>query len=296
MSGAEVKPTIGFIGTGVMGASMAHNLRNGGYIVHIYTRTKSKAQSLIEEGLIWQDTPSSLAVECDVILSIVGYPKDVEELYLGEGGLVASAKPGTYLIDMTTSSPELAKRIHAAAAEKGLRSLDAPVSGGDVGARNAALSIMVGGEKEHFDAMLPIFGCMGKGIVWQGGPGAGQHTKMANQIAIASNMIGVCEALVYAKNAGLDPETVLRSISSGAAGSWSLSNLAPRMIAGDFEPGFYVKHFIKDMGIALEAAHEMGLTLPGLSLAKELYEKVSAAGFADKGTHALYLAWSSEEE
>ncbi|MDQ6419156.1 NAD(P)-dependent oxidoreductase [Paenibacillus sp. LHD-117] len=291
----QAKPTIGFIGTGVMGSSMARHLKNAGYEVHIYTRTRSKAQSLIDEGLVWHDTPAELARECAVILTIVGYPKDVEEIYLGEGGLVATAKSGTYLIDMTTSSPELARRIHAAATERGQYALDAPVSGGDVGARNAALSIMVGGEKDAFDEMLPIFGCMGKGIVWQGGPGAGQHTKMANQIAIASNMIGVCEALIYAKNAGLDPEAVLKSIGSGAAGSWSLSNLAPRMIAGDFEPGFYVKHFIKDMGIALQAAEEMNLKLPGLTLAKELYEKVAAAGLADKGTHALYLAWADGE-
>jgi 3-hydroxyisobutyrate dehydrogenase len=284
---------IGFIGTGVMGASMARHLKNAGNDVHIYTRTKSKAESLIQEGLIWQESPAKLAATCDVVITIVGYPNDVEELYLGQDGIIASAKPGTYLIDMTTSSPELAKRIHAEAKGKGQKALDAPVSGGDVGARNAALSIMVGGDAQAYEDVLPILSCMGRNVVFQGGPGSGQHTKMANQIAIASNMIGVCEALIYAKNAGLDPENVLRSIGSGAAGSWSLSNLAPRMIAGDFEPGFYVKHFIKDMGIAIASADEMGLELPGLALAKSLYEKIAEAGLADKGTHALYLAWSA---
>ncbi|WP_028610346.1 NAD(P)-dependent oxidoreductase [Paenibacillus harenae] len=282
---------IGFIGTGVMGSSMAKQLLNGGYEVHIYTRTKAKAEALLELGMIWHHTPGELAGQCDAVMSIVGYPRDVEQLYLGEGGIVESSKPGTYLIDMTTSSPKLAKRIHEAAASKGLYALDAPVSGGDVGARNASLSIMVGGDQEAFTAVEPLLKKMGTNIVLQGGPGAGQHTKMVNQIAIASNMVGVCEALVYAKHAGLDLNSVLKSIESGAAGSWSLSNLAPRIIAGNFNPGFYVKHFIKDMGIALEAADEMGIELAGLALAKGLYEKIAAAGLADNGTHALYKAW-----
>lgn len=282
---------IGFIGTGVMGSSMATHLLNGGYEVHVYTRTKERAEPLIKLGMVWHDTPGELASQCAAILSIVGYPQDVERLYLGEGGVVDSSKPGTYLIDMTTSSPQLAKRIYEAAASKGVHALDAPVSGGDVGARNAALSIMAGGDREAFAAVQPLLEKMGNNIVLQGGAGAGQHTKMVNQIAIASNMVGVCEALVYAKHAGLDLNNVLKSIASGAAGSWSLSNLAPRIIAGNFDPGFYVKHFIKDMGIALEAADEMGIELPGLALARGLYEKIAAAGLADNGTHALYKAW-----
>ena len=274
-----------------MGRSMAKNLWKGGCEVHLYSRTKEKAGELLELGMIWHDTPGELARHCDAVISIVGYPQDVRELYLGEGGIIESAKPGAYLIDMTTSSPELAKRIHEAAASKGLHALDAPVSGGDVGARNAALSIMVGGDQASFESVRPLLEMLGKNIVRQGGPGAGQHTKMVNQIAIASNMVGVCEALVYAKHAGLDLNSVLASIESGAAGSWSLSNLAPRIIQGNFDPGFYVKHFIKDMGIALEAAEEMGIDLPGLKLAKGLYEKIAAAGLADNGTHALYKAW-----
>ncbi|WP_261800564.1 NAD(P)-dependent oxidoreductase [Paenibacillus sp. PAMC21692] len=282
---------VGFVGTGVMGSSMAKHLLNGGYEVHIYTRTKEKAAELLELGMVWHDSQGELASVCGAIITIVGYPSDVEDIYLSKSGIIGSAKPGTYLIDMTTSSPALAVRIHEAAAAAGQHSLDAPVSGGDIGARNAALSIMVGGDEATFTEVQPLLSLMGKNIVLQGGPGAGQHTKMVNQIAIASNMIGVCEALVYAKHAGLNLESVLRSIESGAAGSWSLSNLAPRVIAGNFEPGFFVKHFIKDMGIALDAAAEMGIELPGLSLAKELYGRLADAGLADKGTHALYLAW-----
>lgn len=282
---------VGFIGTGVMGKSMAEHVMKGGYELHIYTRTKAKAEELIGQGMIWHDEPAGLARACDVIITMVGYPTDVEELYFGGNGLLASAKPGSYMIDMTTSSPALAARIYDEAKSRGLHALDAPVSGGDVGARNAALSIMAGGEKEAFEAVYPILERMGKQILLQGAAGAGQHTKMANQIAIASNMVGVCEALIYAKKAGLNLEGVLNSISTGAAGSWSLSNLAPRMIAGQFEPGFYVKHFIKDMGIALDSAKEMGIELPGLTLARELYARIADAGMADKGTHALFLAW-----
>lgn len=282
---------VGFIGTGVMGKSMASHIQQGGYELHIYTRTKSKADELIEQGMIWHDDPAELAQLCDVIITMVGYPSDVEELYLSAKGLVHTAKSRAYLIDMTTSSPALAGRIYEEAKARGLHAIDAPVSGGDVGARNAALSIMAGGDKEAFDAVLPILERMGKQILLQGGPGAGQHTKMANQIAIATNMIGVCEALIYARNAGLDLDAVLQSIGTGAAGSWSLNNLAPRMIAGNFEPGFYVKHFIKDMGIALDSAREMGIELPGLALARELYGRIADAGLADKGTHALYKAW-----
>ncbi|RJE86845.1 NAD(P)-dependent oxidoreductase [Paenibacillus sp. 1011MAR3C5] len=282
---------VGFIGTGVMGGSMASHVQQGGYEVHIYTRTKEKALPLIEQGLIWQDTPGNLARVCDVIITMVGYPSDVEELYLGPSGLIDSARSGTTFIDMTTSSPALARRIYDAAKARGMYALDAPVSGGDIGARNAALTIMAGGDREDYERVLPILSRMGKQILLQGAAGAGQHTKMANQIAIASTMIGVCEALIYAKNAGLELDQVLQSISAGSAGSWSLSNLAPRMVAGNFEPGFYVKHFIKDMGIALDSAAEMQIELPGLALARELYQRIADAGLGDKGTHALYKAW-----
>jgi len=279
---------IGFIGTGVMGKSMAGHLKAAGYQVHIYTRTKAKAEDLIAQGAVWHDTPKELAAVCHIMITMVGYPSDVEELYLGDQGLIANGMKGAYLIDMTTSSPSLAQRIHQAAADRGMQSLDAPVSGGDIGAREARLSIMVGGDKETFDTLSPILDLMGKNIVLQGKAGAGQHTKMCNQIAIATNMIGVCEAIVYASQAGLDPEVVLKSIESGAAGSWSLSNLAPRIIADNFEPGFYVKHFIKDMQIALDSAEEMGIKLPGLTLARSLYGQLAEQGFGDKGTQALY--------
>ncbi|WP_419182302.1 NAD(P)-dependent oxidoreductase [Paenibacillus radicis (ex Xue et al. 2023)] len=279
---------IGMVGTGVMGKSMAGHFIKAGFEVHVYNRTKAKAEDLLEQGAKWQDSPGQLAQHCNVIITMVGFPSDVEEVYLGEQGILRNAKPNSYLIDMTTSSPALAVKIYEAALEHKMVSLDAPVSGGDVGAKEARLSIMVGGDKEAFDTVLPLFEIIGKNIVYQGQAGAGQHTKMCNQIAIASNMIGVCEALVYAKKAGLDPSTVLKSIESGAAGSWSLSNLAPRIIAENFDPGFYVKHFIKDMGIALQAAEEMKLDMPGLSLAKSLYEQLAAMGEENSGTQALY--------
>ncbi len=279
---------IGFIGTGVMGKSMAKNLIKAGYELLVYNRTKSKAQELIELGAAWKDSPAEIAKEADVIITMVGYPKDVRELYLGEGRVIENAKKGSYLIDMTTSSPKLAMEIYEEAKARGLYALDAPVSGGDVGAREATLSIMVGGDREAFEEVKPIFEAIGKNIVLQGKAGAGQHTKMSNQIAIASNMIGVCEAMAYAKKAGLDPKLVLKSIESGAAGSWSLSNLAPRMLDGDFRPGFYIKHFIKDMKIALESAEEMGLKTPGLKLALSLYEELAEKGEEDSGTQALF--------
>lgn len=280
--------TIGLIGTGVMGKSMGLHLINAGYKVLVYNRTKSRAEELIEKGAIWKDTVSELAKESNVIITMVGYPKDVEEVYFGEQGIINNAKAGTTLIDMTTSKPSLAKDIYIKAKNKGIFSLDAPVSGGDIGAKNATLTIMVGGEEEIFEKTKPIFEVLGNNIILQGEAGAGQHTKMCNQIAIASNMIGVCEAMVYAKKAGLDPENVLKSIGSGAAGSWSLSNLAPRMLNGNFEPGFYVKHFIKDMKIALEEAKEMGLYTPGLELSKRLYDIIEKDGKGDKGTQVLF--------
>ena len=286
---------IGWIGTGVMGRSMAGHLLAAGHRLHVYTRTKSRAEDLLARGATWHESPASLAPQCDVVVTIVGYPSDVEDIYLGEDGIVANGREGATFIDMTTSSPALARRIHAAAAERGIEALDAPVSGGDVGAREARLSIMVGGSQAAFDAMKPtVLDALGKHAKLQGGPGAGQHTKMCNQIAIAGGMMGVCEALAYAKEAGLDPNAVLASIETGAAGSWSLSNLGPRIVAGNFEPGFYVKHFIKDMKIALESAEEMGLALPGLALARSLYERLSDMGFGDKGTQALYRLYERE--
>lgn len=284
---------VALIGTGVMGRGMAKNLMKNGYRLLVYSRTRAKAEELIEAGAEWRNSPGEAAKDADAVITMVGYPHDVEEVYLGEGGIIANAKKGAYLIDMTTSSPKLAQRIYDEAKKAGLYALDAPVSGGDIGAREGRLSIMVGGDKEVFEAALPLFEAMGTNIVLQGGPGAGQHTKMCNQIAIASNMIGVCEALIYAKKSGLDPKNVLKSIETGAAGSWSLSNLAPRIINGDFEPGFYVKHFVKDMGIALESAREMGLDLPGLKLASELYQKMVDNGFGDKGTQVLYKYFES---
>ncbi|MBE1444437.1 NAD(P)-dependent oxidoreductase [Paenibacillus sp. OAS669] len=285
---------VGFIGTGVMGKSMAGHLMNKGYKLHVYSRTKEKAESLVAQGAEWHQTPSSLAPLCDVIITMVGYPHDVEEVSLGEQGIIPHAKPGTIVIDMTTSSPSLAKRIEAEALKRGILALDAPVSGGDVGAREARLSIMVGGSKEAFDQALPVLEAMGTQIVHQGPAGSGQFTKMCNQIAIASNMMGVCEALIYAQKAGLDPSTVLKSIQSGAAGSFSLSNLAPRMLNGDYAPGFYVKHFIKDMQIALDSAKEMKLELPGLAQARALYEQLAQMGEEDSGTQALFKVYQQQ--
>lgn len=282
------KTVIGFAGLGVMGQSMAGHIMDAGYDVLVYNRTKEKAGGLMERGAGWRDDPYALAADSDVVITMVGYPADVEQVYFGDRGLLEGARPGTVLIDMTTSSPDLAIRIAEEGKKKGLSVLDAPVSGGDRGAREATLAIMVGGEKEVFDSMMPLFNIMGKGIVLQGGPGSGQHTKMSNQIAIASGMMGVCEAVVYAKKAGLDPDRVLSSISAGAAGSWSLSNLAPRMLKGDFAPGFFVKHLIKDMKIAVEEAKRMKMEVPGLEKTLELYEELASMGFEDNGTQALY--------
>ncbi|GAB6170870.1 NAD(P)-dependent oxidoreductase [Paradesulfitobacterium aromaticivorans] len=279
---------IGFIGTGVMGKSMAGHLLTAGYKVLVHSRTKSKTEELIKAGALWRDHEGDLAAESHVVITIVGYPGDVEALYLGEDGVVKHAQPGTYLIDMTTSSPALAQRIYAQAKERQLHALDAPVSGGDVGAREARLAIMVGGDEEAFQAVKPIFEILGRNIILQGSAGAGQYTKMCNQIAIAGTMIGVSEGMAYAKKAGLDPARVLQSIETGAAGSWSLSNLAPRMIKDNFAPGFYVKHFIKDMAIALESAAEMNLDLPGLELVKSLYDSLAASGKENSGTQVLY--------
>ncbi|PTR48868.1 oxidoreductase [Geobacillus thermodenitrificans] len=286
--GRDSMKTIGFIGLGVMGKSMARHLLKAGYPLLVHTRTKEKAHDLLEEGAVWKETVADLAREADVVMTMVGYPHDVEQVYFGEGGILEQARPGTYVIDMTTSTPTLAQAIYEAAKQKGIHALDAPVSGGDIGAREGTLTIMVGGDEEVFLACKPILEHLGTNIILQGKAGAGQHTKMCNQIAIATNMIGVCEAMAYAKKAGLDPFRVLESIAKGAAGSWSLSNLAPRMLTGDFAPGFYIKHFIKDMKIALEEAERMNLPLPGLALAKSMYEELAQAGEENSGTQALY--------
>jgi 3-hydroxyisobutyrate dehydrogenase len=287
--------TVGFIGLGVMGKSMAGHILGSGYPLVVYTRTKDKAAELLEKGAEWADSLKEVAKKANVIITIVGTPSDVEEVYLGEKGLINHAAEGSYLIDMTTSTPTLAAIIYEEAKKKGLKALDAPVSGGDIGAREGNLSIMVGGDHEDFAAVKPILSLLGTNIVYQGKAGSGQHTKMCNQIAIAANMIGVSEAIAYAEKAGLNPENVLKSIASGAAGSWSLSNLAPRMIQGDFEPGFYIKHFIKDMNIALEEAEKLELETPGLRLAKSLYSHLAEQGEENSGTQALYKYYHEKE-
>ena len=285
--------SIAFIGTGVMGRSMAGHLQKAGHSLHVYNRTKAKAQDLIAAGATWHDSAGSAAAQADVVITMLGFPTDVESQYLGAGGIVERAKEGALLIDMTTSSPVLARTIANAAAKRGMASLDAPVSGGDLGAREARLVIMVGGDQEAFARAKPIFELMGKTINLLGGPGAGQHCKMANQIAVAVGMVSWCEALAYAKKAGLDVATVHATISGGAAGSWAMTNLAPRALADNYAPGFYVKHILKDMRIALESAAEMKLDLPGLGVARKLYDEVAARGWENCGTQALYRLYTS---
>jgi len=287
------KTRIGWIGTGVMGRSMVGHLMDKGFSATVYTRTRSKADALISAGATWAESPQAVAEQSDAIFSIVGFPSDVREVMLGANGALAGAASGSVLVDMTTSDPSLAIEIADAAQEKGVYSVDAPVSGGDVGAKSGTLSIMIGGDKAVVDALQPCWDAMGKTIVHQGGPGAGQHTKMVNQTLIATNMIGVCEALLYGYKAGLDLPTVMQSVSSGAAGSWSLSNLGPRIMDNNFDPGFFVEHFIKDMGIALAEAKKMNLSLPGLALGHQLYLAVQAQGYGREGTHALQLALAS---
>ncbi len=294
MALAQNNTAIGFIGMGVMGTSMAGHIMNKGYPLHVFTRTRSKAEKICGAGAIWEKTIKDIAEKCNVIITMLGYPADVKQVYLEQGGILDNAVPGSTVIDMTTSSPKLAQKIYKEAGARSIRCLDAPVSGGDIGARNAALSIMVGGDKSVFDEMMPIFEIMGKNIQLQGGAGCGQHTKMANQIAIAAGMVAMCESLAYSKKAGLNLENVLKSIGGGAAQSWSLNNLGTRIIEGDFKPGFYVKHFIKDMDIALESAKAMGLDTPGLALAKKLYDKLISMGFGNDGTQALYRLFISD--
>ena len=281
---------IGWIGTGVMGNSMAGHLQNAGHELYIYSRTKQKAEGLLGKGAQWCRTPAEVAHEAEITFTIVGYPRDVEEVYLGTKGLLTSEGFCKILVDMSTSQPSLAQRLAAEAEKAGVQSLDAPVSGGDIGARNATLAIMVGGNKETFEKVLPLFKLMGQNIALMGGPGAGQHTKMCNQILIAGTMVGVCESLLYAAKVGLDQQAVIDIIGKGAAGSWSINNLGPRILKGDFNPGFFVEHFIKDMEIALSETAAASLSLPGLALVHQLYLALKAQGDGRCGTQALYKA------
>jgi len=281
---------IGWVGLGVMGEPMCGHLLAAGFAVSVNTRTASRAEALLARGARWAETPREVAQSSDVVFTLVGFPADVREVVLGPDGVLAGSSPGSFLVDMTTSEPALALEIEESARARGVQSLDAPVSGGDIGAREARLSIMVGGDASAFEVLRPCFEVLGRTIVRQGGAGAGQHTKAVNQTLIATNMVGVCEALLYAHRAGLDPERVLQSVAPGAAGSWSLENLAPRILRGDFAPGFLVDHFVKDMGIALSEADRMGLKLPGLKLARSLYAELQEQGGGSRGTQALALA------
>lgn len=281
---------IGWVGIGVMGRSMCGHLLAAGHEVKVYTRTKASAESIIAAGAKWCDTPGEVARDSEFVFSIVGYPSDVRSVYLGEGGLVEQAAPGSVLVDMTTSEPALAEEIFKVAQMRGVAALDAPVSGGDLGARSASLAIMVGGEPEPFERTRPLFEQMGKNVRLMGGPGAGQHTKMSNQILIAGTMIGVVESLLYAVKSGLDVDDVIDVIGSGAAGSWSINNLGRRIAKDDYDPGFFIKHFVKDMGIALAEAKRMRIALPGLALVEQLYVAAMAQGLENNGTQALYLA------
>ena len=281
---------IGWIGTGVMGASMAGHLQAAGHELAVFNRTRAKADALLAGGAAWCDTPAAVAANSEIVFSIVGFPRDVESTYLGDDGVLAADGACRIVIDMTTSQPSLAVKIGESAAARNIGSLDAPVSGGDIGARNAALAIMVGGEQAVFDEIRPLFELMGKNIALMGGCGAGQHTKMCNQILISGTMIGVCESLMYASTVGLDQQAVIDIIGSGAASSWTINTLGPRIVQEDYDPGFYVEHFIKDMGIALEEAAALNLALPGLALVHQLYTAVKAQGHGRDGTQALILA------
>jgi 3-hydroxyisobutyrate dehydrogenase len=282
------KEKIGWIGTGVMGGSMCAHLMEAGYPMRVYNRTRKKVASLVTQGATWCDSPAELARECDIVFTIVGFPEDVENVILGENGVLSTLPEGGIIVDMTTSRPSLAKTIHTEAAKKNLAALDAPVSGGDLGASQGTLAIMVGGDQPTFDRVKPLFHIMGKTIALMGGPGSGQHTKMTNQILIAGTMIGVVESLLYAQKAGLDMDAVIDVIGSGAASSWSINNLGRRIAKQDFEPGFFIKHFIKDMGIALDECRAMNIELPGLSLVNGFYQEAAAQGLDHKGTQALF--------
>ena len=283
---------IGWIGTGVMGKSMCSHILKAGYKVSVYNRTKIKADKLITKGAEWCSNPKEVAEKSDIIFAIVGFPKDVEEVFLGENGILNGVKEGSIIIDMTTSEPTLAQKIYEEAKKKGVSSIDAPVSGGDVGAREGTLAIMTGGDKETYEKVLPFFELMGKNIAYMGKAGAGQHTKMSNQILIASTMIGVVESLLYAYKAGNDLTEVINVIGKGAAGCWSINNYGPRIVDGNFDPGFFIKHFVKDMGIALQEAQQMNLSLPGLALAYQFYISAISLGFENLGTQGLYKVFA----
>jgi 3-hydroxyisobutyrate dehydrogenase len=281
---------IGWIGTGVMGASMAGHLQKAGHELSVFHRTREKAEALLANGAKWCNSPAEVAANSEIVFTIVGHPADVREVYLGENGILKAETPCSIVVDMTTSQPSLAKMLYGESKKVGIESLDAPVSGGDVGARDANLAIMVGGKREVFEKVLPLFQLMGPTISFMGGPGSGQHTKVCNQILVAGTMIGTCESLLYAAKQGLDKQQVIDIVGKGAAGSWSISNLGPRIAKGNYDPGFFVEHFIKDMGIALDEAAAIGLSLPGLALVQQLYLAVKAQGHGRSGTHALFLA------
>ncbi len=281
---------IGWIGTGVMGSSMCGHVLRTGYRVTLHSRTKAKAKPLLDLGATWAENPRAVAADSDILFSMVGFPLDVRAVYFGETGILAGVRAGTLLVDMTTTDPALSREMAERAMAKGLAAIDAPVSGGDVGARNATLSIMVGGDREAVQAVMPLFELLGKTIVHQGGPGTGQQAKLCNQIVIAGTMIGVCESLLYGYKAGLDLNRMLDSIRGGAAACWTLDHLAPRILQRNFAPGFFVEHFVKDMGIALEESKRIGLVLPGLTLVHQLYQTVQTLGHGRSGTHALMLA------
>lgn len=279
---------IGWIGTGVMGASMAGHVQKAGHELFVYNRSRGKAEEILHGGATWCATPAETASKAEILFTIVGHPRDVEEVYLADHGVFRARGPCRIVVDMSTSRPSLARILAERAGQQGMESLDAPVSGGDVGARNATLAIMVGGKKGTFEEVLPLFQFMGKAISLMGGPGAGQHTKMCNQILVAGTMIGVCESLLYAVKAGLDQQAVIDVIGKGAASSYLINNLGPRVVRGDYAPGFMVEHFIKDMGIALAEAEAVGLSLPGLALVKELYSAVKGQGHGRDGHQILY--------
>lgn len=285
---------IGFIGTGVMGSSMVEHLLDAGHEVYVYNRTKSKTDPLVSKGAIWQGSPAAVTKKSDIIITIVGYPKDVEDTYFGEDGIFETAKPGDILIDMTTSTPSLAVKIYEAAKQRQIESLDAPVSGGDKGAKNGTLTTMVGGERATFEKAKEILEVFSSKVMLQGPAGSGQHTKMANQIMIASTMVGMTELMVYAKKAGLNVESVIEQVGSGAASNWSLTNYSPRILQKDYSPGFFVKHFIKDLNIALDEAEKMELALPGTKLARDLYQQLAESRHAEDGTQALIKLWWNE--
>jgi 3-hydroxyisobutyrate dehydrogenase len=287
---SNVNTRIGWIGTGIMGRPMCGHILSGGYRTSIYNRTKSKAEELINKGAVWCTSPEEVAKNSDIIFTILGYPEDVREVYFGKEGIFTSLKSGTVLVDMTTTEPSLSIEIYNKAKDKGVYAVDAPVSGGDVGAINAKLSIMVGGDEEIVSSIIPLLKLLGHQIVYEGGPGAGQHTKVCNQITVGGVMTGICEALLYSYKAGLDPDTMIKTVCAGAASTWLMENLGPRIIDNDFKPGFFVEHFIKDLGIAIAECKRMNLDLPGLKLSMELYEKTRDLGYGKLGTQALFLA------